>query len=573
MVHAIFPEAFTDAVRRLNRRNVEHLWRLAAILSAEEMSAELRGSRNYGFLFPALNLGKLNLFCKTILQSSASPYKRETLTGSEFVQIANLLNGSLGPEAPLGVVSADFPYEFLAAIGNAQFRYQGVSLAARAARAYAFYSAIPRDNADEIRRRAGRYMDFNATFETAYGLPIAELLEVMRRVAILVLAAHEQAIRPVVDEAASAWARHEQAGGTQNLQANRLISQSAVIQRLASLAETAPPPLSFGVLELTISAFRPLKPGTVTNALAILSRDTVGLRSQAERFPLNPRNLEGSVSALERYPIVRLADRGGQQSYIVPNVRWLYRAFTDIIPRLLKEAADDDQTYGETRGAVLEVYLERLLQDRIPQAVLIAERKYDRPGQGRVLGPDLVILDPRSESIAIIEAKAAQISERTLTTPRPKIVGGELKKTLRALSPDGAGRKLTDLRAGLPVYAREQGLIDRAAGPVVAIAVVADGSVFLEGLLARHVENSNSPLVTAPYSYGVLSLDDFEVAVEIAAAEGAPVQDILLEFARHSKTWEHDKAPPSHFDGHARAFRETFFSHYLEELFPSVVGD
>jgi hypothetical protein len=548
---------FHTVVRKLNEHKLEPLWRVMALFSnIETCGAEVANS-HINPLFPEIYLTPLNLLSKAILESSAQTYKNKTFKHAEFMGILQLVDRaqSLPEQGTPAYDTLELP-ELIGPLVNTQFRYQGIPFMTRVARTNAFYSAILRDHQAAVQARARQHFaDFNTVFEQTYHVSIATLLDVMQRVYCLNHGMYANRLEPNLERLLGA--------------APAPLLGQVKVEIIGSLLEqqkTITDPLVFTVEKLN-APFLPLASEVIEGCLNLLSRDTKDMRLESNAFPLRTGYIDSSISVLERYPIIELPAHDGERRFIVPNLRFLSRAASDVVMRMLEEALQGTNTFGHTRGAIYEVYLEQLLLERLPEATLILEREYDRQGQ-QVKGSDVTLIDPRCDRLLLIEAKAHRVQDHTRAAPRVADVAHEVRSALEAISERKAGAKLDDLRARLPEFADVQAQIDAATGRPIVLAVIEDGTELLDQFLDLYMQQEQPELLQLPYDHAVLSLEEFERAVEIAARDRLPLQVVLEQrFVRRTRD-------PKNFNqtdaGHPLAFAASFAKRFVVESFENT---
>jgi hypothetical protein len=271
------------------------------------------------------------------------------------------------------------------------------------------------------------------------------------------------------------------------------------------------------------------------------------------------------LSPLERFPIVRLdASPGAPGRYIVPNFRHYERSFAPIVDFTLQAALGKD--YEAARGALLHLYLQQLLKDRLPGAVVVPETRYDRARGGKD-SPDLALIEPTVGRIVAIEVKGRGINLAT----RLSVGDEELKENLRDAY-DALLRlpaKVADLRGGRPEFAQwREAIAATAETRPVLVVVVRAGLQFLSQLIREQVaQDAKHPVAKLKHLYCVLSVDEFEQAVEVARATDGSLAEILEQHHRRSADRDPGAPPPEWFGekDERQRVRETFAASFFRK--------
>ncbi len=210
---------------------------------------------------------------------------------------------------------------------------------------------------------------------------------------------------------------------------------------------------------------------------------------------------------------------------VIPYVRYLGRNFADIIHFSLWE--EQIPNYDPVRGGLQELYLQVLLETRLPGVTVIPERSYRR-GKQSVKGADLTLIE--DGRLILVESKAKRMRAETRLNMLPEELLSDLGGAVEAVRKSDA--KIADLYAGIPEFAEVQMIIERTRNePPITVAVLGE-EITMMGEVIREFEKSfpNYPLTGAKGLYCILGIDGFERAVEVAATTGRRLGELLEEY-------------------------------------------
>lgn len=521
--------AFGLATGRLNSANDRTLWLTTCLLSL----AEWGGSRP---LARVLNFEKLRLLSLAVLASKAAPYKRRRLDADDVQYVLNhLVDGMDEDEAFEWIHSSDDPEErarrFLVAfsrLGNAQFRHQNPDPVGRAGRLFGLFQVIPTDHYDLLQ---------SGVQTRARGLPaqMAQRLG-LKPDALVIL--HAATIRwygdlghrvAVATERLVGAARADFPFSDRHREARAL---RVVIDAGESLARS-----------LTFS--EAILPGSAKERrafLALMSKGSRDLRAEFRRQWVEGRGLGYQHNPLERWPIVRL----GSDEFVVPNLRVHVRACEDAFHFAAQAALGDE--FNEVRGHLIEAYLYLLVRNRLPAATVVREREYRDRGQ-KVRGADLTLIEGRT--LLLIEAKARRLRLEARTSLDAEALDRNLQDVYEAIG--RAGKKHDALYRGLPEYADVQDAIAVTTGSVpLVVVVVAEAPTFVNQRVRQRASHVvGHPLSGSEMRYCIVSSEDFERAVEVAATHEISLYHLFEEYWDDSASSGPGGTAPELFRGRA----------------------
>lgn len=513
---------FDDAVTQLNSKNLDALLESSCLLSCVEFYGGMNSP-----VFPTLNNEKCRLFSEAIIYSKAASYKSTKLTSSDLSYILNgvgeaLDDPRLSQELVSGGARDEMLYamqRFMARMANIQIRQQEIRSSSTIGRLIALLSVLPQNHIGEFDPAMQ-----NAVRQLAEDIPGA-LNASLRDLAtvFMLLNVHYQRVAQGAFKFLESFRPSEIPKGT-------LIERRAwMIYRLYDF-QNIRPYLWFSREALGSIVGHPLPESIFSSFVALFARPIRQIRDESNNrvYRVGPQGWR--LSPLERYPVVmREGEQGSErdQRFIVPNIRTFMRSFGDVVHFALQERFGN--AYNEVRGLSQEVYIRLLTKDRLPSCVVIPEIPYRSP-KGEKKGPDCTIVERQSRRLIVVEAKARRVLAETRFTMREGIFDTNFAPVYELL--DRLQGKVRDLYAGLPEYAAYQAEIDSTKqSPPICVAVVGE-SVYMMNEIIRYRARTEAghPLRDYPWTFCVMSMESFELAVEIAASEGISLAQVLEEF-------------------------------------------
>lgn len=549
--------AFNLAITRLNNKNLVDLWLTSGLLSCIDYFDGLSHSQN--FLMPTVNVENVSMFQRAILRSSSTEKKYAPFTYPEWSYVHNnLISATTRP----GLLDGPEPAEvrlrrLLATMANSQFRFQENSIFDRLGRAYALLHVIPTDHRDTLSRlQKDRFLDLPTVIPQVIGMSVKEFLTL--GFACIALIGSRFRTNVVVSDELRAY--------TAPGQRDTLRRHAEVIESFLTNIRQYRDWLLFQATDLLIQDAPITSLDTIHTYLGHFARTTRELREIATKRPeYREGHIPDRLHPLERYPIVRLDDG----RYIIPNVRYFVMTLTEGLHYLLQEAYPDDR-YNQLRGYIQELYLQALLTDRLPTAKLLPETSYLKAKQ-RVDGPDMTLIEDVDPVLVAIESKAKRMRIVTRVAPASSALIDDLGRVFKAL--ERLPGKIADLYAQLPEYAAVQTHIDATKGKdPFAWVVVGEGVYLLPELIFDHVQQTPGHfLQTFPYPYGVMALDIFEDAVELAASLPMPLHAVLREYWQNSMRSNDFNSPLAQaLSGRTPSNRNRFVLKYVTMLFDGI---
>lgn len=246
------------------------------------------------------------------------------------------------------------------------------------------------------------------------------------------------------------------------------------------------------------------------------------------------------LSPLERYPVVWISNT----EIVIPNVRYLYRSFADIIHFSLLE--EKIPSYDPVRGGLQELYLHVLLETRLPGITIMPERSYRR-GKQFVKGADLTLTE--GDRLILIESKAKRMRAETRLGMLPEELLKDLGGAVEAIGKSEG--KIVELYAGIPEFADVQTIIDQTRNKSpITVAVLGEEITMMGEVINEFMKSyPDYPLSGTKGLYCILGIDAFERAVEVAATTGKRLGDLLEEYIAEAAANRPDTPSVDEFGG------------------------
>lgn len=544
--------ALEHAKSLFNRMNLGSLWKVSARLSLHDMYTAWDDP---ACAMPLLNPEDIRLFDQVILACRAD-FDRDRIPDAEILRLVlndckdmldNPVARALLTRAS-GTADAHLAFQlFLAQTANVQFPGQEPRPLARAGRVIGLLEVlpererakIPADQQRAIQELSPRISDF-------LGMPIsifASCFLLLMKWQGLAATRSRRALDNAIGDLTNVQDSNERA---------RLI-----VMELFRPDAALNPYLIFTLSRL-IGYLGDLARATdmrseLERFMSIFSVSSPELRRIGMELPeFQVGHLSSRLSPLERFPIVRIEDQNEEDSFIVPNVAHLLKSFAPVIDYTL--LGRFGSLYSRVRGFLLELYLRCLVEDRLPNLLVIPEKTY---GKEERRGADLTLIDRELRRLILVEIKGKRIKLTTRLTMGEDELRDNLSSAHEALLK--LPQKVRDLYAGRPEYQEYQEVINltRDSEPI-CVAVLSDGVYFM-GELARELATREAdPLYGYPYPYCVLALEIFERGVEVARKTGRPLAELLHKHWERSLRREYQGASPDSFGGEHPEEGETF---------------
>ncbi len=189
--------------------------------------------------------------------------------------------------------------------------------------------------------------------------------------------------------------------------------------------------------------------------------------------------------------------------------------------------------YEQARGALFHLYLRQLVEDRLPETVIIPETRYNTAKGGKD-SSDLTLVDPQAGRIMPVEVKGRRITLATRLVLGDQELEDNLRDAFEALRK--LPGKIADLRAGRREFESWREAIGAAGNsPPVLVAVIREGLYGLTHLVREQARlEPQHPLNQITEPYCLLSADAFEKAVEVARHMSRPLAELLEEHYHQS---------------------------------------
>lgn len=535
--------ALAHAKSLLNRTDLRFLWKVNARLSLHSVYAKQDDSF---FISPLLNSENVRLFGQVILGSNADQHYDRRVGPDALRRVINdckdMMNNPLSIERVMrfnGTDQAHLALQiFLSETANIQFPVQDPRPQEKAGRTLAIFDALPRRYPERMSPENARlYSSLAPRIEAFLGTSVFQLsvcfLALMNWQTLSFLCSHRALDCGIHNIYAIRDLRERRARILGVLFEDEVMLDNFLIFTESEIARATIEQPAWNGFHQQFAKF-----------LRLFSATTDELRRDAaERPEFQVGSISNRLSPLERYPIVRLGERNGFHELVIPNTAFFLKSFSAVIDyTLLAEFRDE---YSQARGALLELYVRCLVEDRLPHLVVIPEIPY---GTEVRRGPDLTLIDRDLGRIILVEIKGRRISLGNRIDMTEEGLRKNLEDVHDALLK--LPRKLADLYDGLAEYRDYQEAIDSTRGSTpIFVAIISEG-VYSLGELVREMGNqAGDPLYEFPYPYCVVALDIFERAVETARRRSEPLAKLLFGHWQLSLRREYQNAGPDSFGG------------------------
>ncbi len=549
---------------RLNSRNLDTVMEISCLLSTIEFTGGM-GSR----VFPLLNNEKCRLFSEALVASKAASYKPAMLSYADLTYVLNgatsaLDDPRLAEEVVSGKPRDEMLYalqKFMSRMANIQIRQQETRSTSTAGRLLALLSVLPLKHIDLFPQDArSSVAQFAASIPGTLGASLRDLATIY----MFVYLWHQR-----LGEIATSL--FDSMGLTIPGFA-RKDRQAWIISKLIEFPRPLRDYIYFSHRSLSSLLKCRVSEAAFSAFISLFARPIRDIREEAQKPAYMIGPVGWRLSPLERYPIVSIDNgaRDTEKRFMVLNVRTFARSFGDVLHFGLQERFG--QAYNNARGAAQEVYIRLMAKERLPGTVVIPEVTY-RSAQGERKGPDCSIVEEQSQRLILVEAKARRVLAETRFTMSEEIFDANFQQVYDLFLK--LRDKAADLYAGIPEYSTYQTAVDttKNAHPI-CVAVVGE-SVYMMNELIRYRARTEAdhPLRDYPWVYCVMSMESFELALEIAASEGLSLAQILEEFWEDGASMEPSSSMSDSFRGRSIKQGSSFAASFLQKADIAASGE
>jgi len=545
--------SFGKAVTRLNSGNLNELWELAALLSVLEY---------YGChaldLFPELHFERPRLFCEAILASKSSFLHHRVYTPDDFIKVINWSDDGLMDKRFSQIESGRDRKTMLfdvtralARMANIQMRYQDTQ-AGDQGRIVALYDVIPATGVFRDEATASLVKRVKRKIDDTLGCSILELLRVYAKAGLWQRNLYDNLNLALNLNLEQQFTRKQ----------DRLHRLRAVLSRLFGLRPAMSPIISFTQQDLLKLAVGGDREAALDAFRACFCASTQPLRSLLSLPAYSTGEECWHLSPLERFPVVEMQVMHREHPrFAIPNFRFYLRSLPAALDYTLLESLDEE--YDQFRGAVLEAYVARLLQDEFPGSIVAPERAYSRAKGKTVRGPDVAFVEAVGEPLLLIEVKARRVLAATRSQMDDDSIDLNLADALSALR--RLPSKASDFFRHLEEYSElDQALRATTREQTIGVCVLPDVPFGINELMYYRADRGEHRLREIDIDYCIMGIATFEKAVAVAKSRRLPLSVILREFMARARDLEMT-GPLAEFFGEEgadpdRIYGETFLS-------------
>lgn len=516
----------SNAIFILNKKNSSDLWLKSCYLSCISFFDNTYGV-GINVLFPALHNVKINNFCKLILKANSREYKTELLSGNDFISISNyILDINNNDEKPV-IENGNFNFkDFVFRTANSQIRFQNSEIERTLGRNYALFVHYSKEKEKELKENLKEgYIDIETTLLSKNGIKPELVLYIGYLLA-----------------------------GFYKMQFDKynLVQDSVKGNILKIKEEKAKINYCFEIIKDVIDNIKPLYDnfsfGTDLKGSThpffnenifiafwrIASKSTAELQqliSKEKAFRIG--NLSEQISALERFPIVKL----NNSRYVIPDIPLYMVAFPNLLHFTLQEYfPPPSNQYNNQMGYLQEFYLEDLFKHSIGKLPLIPETKY-KISTDEVKGPDFILQDINNRLI-LIESKSKRFSAQTRVYIDDSDLENDMNRIFKALKK--LPEKYEHLYRNLPEYSSYHEIIGSSNKiKPLYVVLVSGGLEFMPQIVATFIENTPNHFLNKdfPHAFCIIDIRDFEYAVEIASQTDNLLSEILEKYWTSAKSY------------------------------------
>ncbi len=550
-------EAFEIASKKLNPFQLSDIWSINSLFSSIEYFDSLENGFNS--FFPILNFEENLMFSKAILASSSREYKDKQFDTKLIPIIFNKLSDAT-LTSELMEEDKDNNYKllnFISRKASSQFEQQNLNIHTQLARSYALYEYFPNKYKKEMQEKhKSNYVNIPEVFNENYGLTIKDYLLIGSLIIFRNQRIYNQYFK-IDNKLTEEIIERRKSNNEAKIIVNSL---ERIIESTTKLREH----LFFVPDDLIIPDKNIIDLEKIDNFFKLVSKTSKELSLLQNKDPYNKGELVYRLCPLQRYPVLKM----DEDRYIVPNLRYFITSFTKNIHFILQDLYPAN-SFNETFGSVFEYYVKEFVQDRLGSTVIIPETRYLK-SKNEVDGPDLSIIDKDNDSIILLEVKSKNLRLDTKLSPLSSELLRDLQRMFNALRK--LPKKYKDLINGYKEYNEWQtdinSIVKDDEQNVYTFVIINQGMLFLPEDInyLRKIENAHF-LNDFPYKYGIITIENFELAVELSHERKESLSKLLFLYWESSVKTNIKEHSAEEFNGLSLESEDT----YLKKMFETMM--
>lgn len=543
---------FREASRLLNKYKLSNLLGVSSALSLLEVypSENVKSFR----INSSLNQVKTNLFAKAIFNSNSREYKSKLLKSKDFIKVFNHLTDSMSKSSLLDEVdlsSKETAHDFIISLAVPQHWFQKSKIDESVGLYNLLYSEIPDKYTQTLKSEPYDTVNLSSLFEDKFGLNI----QIYFLIGLAIIAFYSNVHGKIAKLNSSEAAHLEKTYKSNYL--GHVARRDVLVKYLERVSK------KYNEFYFTPEALSKDMPyfstEDVKKFLEITSAEPKKISSLRLKKEFKRGHISDSLHPLELFPVVNIEDR-----YIVPDYRIYNIALTQILPFRILEKVNVNE-YRQTLGKIQEIYIQEIINDRLPRVQIIPEIEYIRDGT-QFKGPDLTLFE--GDKAILIESKAKEITLDTRMYAASESLFSDLEGAIKAIV-KLKEKKFPDLINKHSAYRKYFQQIDKIKNnPPIFVCIIGESVMGIQELIQNEIKrNSSFELVNFGFKFCFLDIIAFSKAVEIASHNPkVSLYSILCEFYDNSVDIDSTKPLSASFSEHEYDSSKTFLSHSFDRL-------
>jgi hypothetical protein len=549
--------AFDLVATKLSAFNLSDIWSINALFSSIEYFDSLENG--YNSFFPFLNFDKVSMLSKAIIASNSREYKDKQFDTKLIPIIFNKLIEATNTSEFIEE-DKDDNYKllnFMSRKSTSSYELQNLDIKGQIARSYALYEYFPNKYKNEImEKHKSNYVNIPKVFYEKYGLTIKDYL----LIGILIIFKNQNIYNRFfkIDNMLT----KEIIEKKKNNNEVGIVTNS--LAKIIDITTDSRKNLFFKSEELILPDKNIVDIDIINNFLKLVTKTSKELSVLENKEPYKKGELVYRLSPLQRFPLLKVDGN----RYIVPNLRYFISSFTKNIHFILQDLYPEN-AFNETFGSIFEYYVNDFVQDRLDSVTIIPETRYSK-SRNDIDGPDLSIIDKDNNSIILIEVKSKNLRLDTKLAPLSNELIKDLDRSFNALIK--LPNKYDDLLFGFKEYNKWQKDINSIAqedkSNVYALSIINQGMLFLPEIINLIRKNEKKHFLNSyPFKFGIISIENFELAVELAHEKKKSFSKLLLSYCESAMKADLKEHSAEQFNGLTLESKDT----YLRKMFDIMI--
>ena len=225
--------------------------------------------------------------------------------------------------------------------------------------------------------------------------------------------------------------------------------------------------------------------------------------------------------------------------------------------------------FNDTFGSVFEFYVNDYVKSRLKNVTILEEKRYKK-SKNYIDGPDLTVIDELNDSLVLIEIKSKNIRHEIKLSPISNLFISDLDRPFKAL--EKLPSKLSDLYFGYKEYSEWQNEINKITSDnTFLLVLIGQGIYFMPEIINMlRQQDSKHFLNNFPYKFGMMRIENFELALELVYEGKAKFYKLLTSYWESSIKEGNKEHSAEQFGGLYPDLKDMYLNRYFEMIFDDL---